>query len=60
MIELNYTEYKLLVVDDTEANLLLLKALLQKVGFKIITAKNGLDALDLVEKEKPDLLLLDV
>lgn len=60
MIELNYTEYKLLVVDDTEANLLLLKALLQKVGFKIITANNGLDALDLVEKEKPDLLLLDV
>lgn len=60
MIELNYTEYKLLVVDDTEANLLLLKALLQKVGFKIITAKNGSDALDLVEKEKPDLLLLDV
>ncbi|MGL5705051.1 MAG: hybrid sensor histidine kinase/response regulator [Tannerellaceae bacterium] len=60
MIELNYTEYKLLVVDDTEANLLLLKALLQKVGFKIITAKNGLDALDLVEKERPDLLLLDV
>lgn len=60
MIELNYTEYKLLVVDDTEANLLLLKALLQKVGFKIVTAKNGLDALDLVIKEKPDLVLLDV
>lgn len=60
MIELNYTEYKILVVDDTEANLLLLKALLQKVGFKIITATNGLDALDLVEKERPDLLLLDV
>lgn len=60
MIELNYSEYKLLVVDDTDANLLLLKALLHKVGFEIITAKNGLDALELVSREKPDLLLLDV
>ena len=51
---------KILVVDD-EANIrMLLKFNLEKAGFLVQEAENGKNALALVTKEKPDLLLLDL
>lgn len=59
-VEINPSEYKVLVVDDVISNVLLLKVLLTNEKFKIVTASNGQQALEQVVKEKPDLVLLDV
>lgn len=53
-------QYKLLIVDDVIANVLLLKTILKKEGFTIVTAGNGVEALECMTREKPDLVLLDV
>ena len=42
------------------SNVLLLKVLLTNEKFAIATANNGRQALEQVDKERPDLLLLDV
>lgn len=59
-MEINPSEYKILIVDDVMSNVLLLKVLLTNEKFQIATASNGRQALDQVTKEKPDLVLLDV
>lgn len=59
-MEINSSEYKILVVDDVASNVLLLKVLLSKEKFQIITASSGVQCLELTEKERPDLILLDV
>ena len=57
---INPNDYKILIVDDMVANLSLLKVVLKKQGFGVVTAVGGQAALDAVASEKPDLLLLDV
>lgn len=59
-MEINPSEYKILIVDDVMSNVLLLKVLLTNEKFAIATASNGHQALEQVEKEHPDLVLLDV
>lgn len=59
-MEINPSEYKILIVDDAMSNVLLLKVLLTNEKFAIATASNGWQALEQVEKENPDLVLLDV
>lgn len=59
-MEINPSEYKILIVDDVISNVLLLKVLLTNEKFAIATASNGRQALEQVEKENPDLVLLDV
>lgn len=59
-IELNPSDYKILVVDDITTNVLLLKAVLSKVKYRIITASGGVEALEKVKSEHPDLILLDI
>jgi class 3 adenylate cyclase len=54
------TQAKILVVDDTPANVKLLSDLLSVKGYQVCTAVNGEEALAQVAKEKPDLVLLDV
>jgi DNA-binding response OmpR family regulator len=51
---------KILVVDDDKYNVDLLVFELTDAGYNIVTADNGRKAIELVEKEKPDLILLDV
>ena len=50
----------ILVVDDNEQNLELLQAYLEELDCQTITAMDGLQALDAIEKNKPDLVLLDI
>ena len=50
----------ILVVDDNQQNLELLQAYLEDVDCTTVTAKDGLEALDAVSNEPPDLILLDV
>lgn len=59
-MEINPSEYKILIVDDVMSNVLSLKVLLTNEKFAIATASNGRQALEQVEKENPDLVLLDV
>lgn len=54
------SEYKILIVDDVTSNVLLLKVLLTNEKFNVITASSGKQALELVENDRPDLVLLDV
>ena len=51
---------KILVVDDQPINVQLLKRKLEREGIQVIAAYNGLEALEHVKREKPDLILLDV
>jgi len=50
----------ILVVDDNEQNLELLQAYLEDVECRTIPAKDGIAALEIIKKSKPDLVLLDV
>jgi len=51
---------RILIVDDVLPNRKLLKAKLEREYFDVLTAASGQEALDLVEREQPDLVLLDV
>ena len=51
---------KVLVVDDYEPNLRGLGLLLAQAHYTVLTATNGRDALEIVKRERPDLVLLDV
>src|SRR5947207_5188776 len=51
---------KILVVDDVPENVRLLEAVLAPRGYDVLPAYGGVAALDLVERESPDLVLLDV
>jgi two-component system nitrogen regulation response regulator NtrX len=50
----------ILVVDDEEAILKLLTEMLKDEGFVVSSAENGYEALKQIEKEEPDLVLLDI
>ncbi len=50
----------ILVVDDSETNLVLLEAVLKERGLKVNTAKSVNQAMDTLHSEKPDLILLDL
>jgi signal transduction histidine kinase/DNA-binding response OmpR family regulator len=51
---------KILVVDDIENNRRLIHQILTPLGFNIIEANNGLKACIAIEKESPDLILMDI
>ena len=51
---------KILIVDDSTTERQILTSYLSKLGHTPIVGKNGLDAVTLFNKEKPDLVLMDV
>lgn len=59
-MEIRNSDFTILIVDDVDANVLLLKLLISKAGYKTAIAYNGRDALEIVEKQKIDLVLLDI
>ncbi len=52
--------WKICIIEDNEKNLYLIKYLLEMSGFQVIYAMNGLDGIELVEHENPDMVLLDI
>ncbi|MDD2488869.1 MAG: hybrid sensor histidine kinase/response regulator [Bacteroidales bacterium] len=59
-MEIINSNYKILIVDDVKANVMLLKALIKKNNYQILEAGNGKEALDMFELHQPDLILLDI
>lgn len=51
---------KILVVDDEQDILLLVRITLEAEGYEVITAVNGREAVDRLNNDKPDLLVTDV
>jgi len=51
---------KILVVDDEPDVVSMVERTLRAEGFDVITAYDGIGALDVVASEKPDLILLDI
>ena len=51
---------RILVADDVDANRNLLTALLTREGYTVVTANDGLAALEAIQHEAPDLVLTDV
>src|SRR5438270_14035008 len=51
---------KILVVDDTPANIRVMTAVLEPMGYRVLGAGSGPEALELVRRERPDLILLDL
>jgi len=51
---------RVLVVDDNEANIHLVRFILEKNGYEVIEARNGIKGVEAAVSEKPDLVLLDI
>ena len=51
---------RILVVDDNDSNLYMIKYLLEKNGFEVIQARTGTEGIKLAIQEKPDLVLMDI
>ena len=58
-IEPNQITYRILVVDDTKENRLLLLKLLEPIGFEVKEAENGEQALEVWENWQPHLIWID-
>jgi CheY-like chemotaxis protein len=51
---------KIMVVDDEENLIELVKAILETEGYEVMTASNGKECLEKLKTAKPDLILLDM
>jgi CheY-like chemotaxis protein len=51
---------RILVVEDDQLSLALLKQLLEVHGYEILETPEGLEALDIARGEQPDLILMDI
>jgi CheY-like chemotaxis protein len=52
--------HRILVVDDNPDNRDVLSRILELSGYAVISAMNGIHALDIAEQERPDLILMDL
>lgn len=49
-----------LIIDDSQVNLMLLHNLLEQQNFQVVSAKNGQDGLKLAQQLHPNIILLDI
>lgn len=51
---------RVLIVEDNELNMKLFHDLLESSGMDILQTRNGVDALTVAKREKPDLIVMDI
>ena len=51
---------RILMVEDTEDNRQIIRDLVSAVGYELIEAADGAEGLAMAEREKPDLILMDI
>ncbi len=51
---------RILVVEDNETNMYLIRFMLEKSGHEVIEAREGAVGVELASKEKPDLVIMDL
>ena len=59
-MDYNSSDFKILVVDDIDSNILLLKIILEKEGYVVETTNKGAEVYEIAKVSRPDLILLDV
>jgi DNA-binding response OmpR family regulator len=50
---------KILIVDDEPINLDFFDVMLSRLGFEVVMAEDGEEALEMIQQDKPDLIILD-
>jgi len=50
----------ILVIEDNEQNMYLVTFILEKYGYQVIQARNGIEGVALARQKKPDMVLLDI
>ena len=51
---------RVMIVEDNELNMKLFRDLIEASGYETIQTRNGMEALDLARKYRPDLILMDI
>jgi two-component system cell cycle response regulator DivK len=51
---------KILIIEDNEDNLYLIKFILEQNGYSVIVARDGTTGIKMALEEKPDLILMDI
>ena len=51
---------KIVMIDDNKDLLFTMETFLQRNGFEVLTAEDGQTGMDLIKKERPDVILLDI
>jgi two-component system, cell cycle response regulator DivK len=51
---------RILIVEDTEDNRKIIRDLLTAAGYELLEAPDGSEGVELAEKERPDLVLMDI
>jgi two-component system cell cycle response regulator DivK len=51
---------KILVVEDNEQNLYLMVFILRQNGYRVVTARNGVEGIERARYEIPDLIIMDI
>ena len=57
---LNSNQIRILIVDDVEANRFILRDIIQELGYQPVLTESGAQALKIVQRMKPQLIILDV
>ena len=53
-------KYTVLIVDDDEKNVRLIRLILSKEEYQVVSACSGSEALEMVDEKRPDIILLDI
>jgi two-component system, cell cycle response regulator DivK len=51
---------KVLIVEDNESNLYLMRFILEKNGYHVIEAREGMEGVNMAKKETPDFIIMDI
>ncbi len=51
---------KVLIIEDNENNMYMMRFIVNKLGHEVLEARDGAAGVDLAERERPDLILMDI